>query len=157
MYSTNVYILLLEDKYYYIGKSYDVESRYQDHINGTASAWTSLHKPIKIEKIMPNVTPFEEDRIVKQYMAEYGINNVRGGSYTTENLSEEQICFIQREIWNALDRCIRCGRDNHFASSCKAKLDIYDKVIRDTSVECDRCGRVGHRSTQCVSTVSDTH
>ena len=81
MTNTNVYVLHLECGKYYIGKSDNVNNRYFQHLNGSGSAWTRKYKPISLEKIIENVSSFEEDKITKEYMSKYGIDNVRGGSY----------------------------------------------------------------------------
>jgi hypothetical protein len=148
---TNIYCLELEEGYYYIGKSHDIDTRYLAHLDGGATAWTTLHKPIKIIHILENVNPFEEDRMVKQYMGLYGIDKVRGGTYIHENLSTDERYFIQREIWSAQGRCMRCGRDNHLAKSCHAYTDIYDVVLHDPDSVCKTCDRQGHKTSQCYA------
>jgi len=40
MSTTNIYIIRCEGDRYYIGKTNDLERRKQQHLNGTASAWT---------------------------------------------------------------------------------------------------------------------
>lgn len=147
--NTNIYCLELKNGYYYVGKSHDIESRFITHMEGNACSWTCIHKPLRIIQVLKNVNPFEEDRMVKQYMGLYGIDKVRGGTYVREILSRDEIYFIQREIWSAYGRCIRCGRDNHFASGCHANTDIYDSTIDDWESICDTCDRNGHRSSQC--------
>jgi predicted GIY-YIG superfamily endonuclease len=148
---TNVYVLQLEDGYYYIGKSHDVEARYYAHIDGDGCAWTVLHKPVKVAEILEKANPFEEDRMVKQYMGLYGIDKVRGGTYIHENLSIDEINFLQREIWSAQERCMRCGRDNHLAKTCRAQTNIYDVALYDPYIVCDICNRQGHKSSQCYA------
>jgi len=90
---TNIYILKLKENKYYIGKSDNVLNRFQQHINGNGSSWTRKYNPISIEKIIENVSSFEEDKITKEYMSKYGIDNVRGGSYVEIELTE-----LQKEI-----------------------------------------------------------
>jgi hypothetical protein len=115
---TSIYILKLEDGKYYIGKSANVERRFFDHMAGTGSSWTRKHRAIEIEKVIPNTSPFDEDKYTKEYMAAYGIDNVRGGSYVTIDLSDEQKGFLTREIWGAQDLCARCGQSGHFIRQC---------------------------------------
>jgi predicted GIY-YIG superfamily endonuclease len=69
---TNIYILRLEGGKYYVGKSEDVINRYQQHMNGGGSSWTRKYKPISLEKTIENASPFEEDKITKEYMSKYG-------------------------------------------------------------------------------------
>jgi predicted GIY-YIG superfamily endonuclease len=149
MSKTNIYILLLEGERYYIGKSNNVNSRYQEHINGNGSAWTRKYKPISIQKIIKNVSSFEEDKITKEYMSKYGIDKVRGGSYVELELSDFHISALQMEIWAAKDLCTQCGRKGHFVTNCYAKTDIsgnkieYDESTEESSDdsewECEYC------------------
>lgn len=133
MSSTNIYILQLEKGKYYVGKSNDPLKRFQDHVTGTGSLWTKIYKPLMNApiQIYPNVSHFDEDKFVKQYMAKYGIGNVRGGTYVTEQLDDNTVYFITKEIWSALDLCSRCGRENHFVSECYAKTDIDGNELQD--------------------------
>ena len=125
---------------YYIGKSDNVLERIRDHTNGTGSAWTRKYKPIDVEKTIPNASPFDEDKFVKEYMARYGIDHVRGGTYVTEHLSESQRRYVQEEIWGAKDCCKKCGRTGHFVSSCHARTDVNGHEIEDEEEEEDEDG-----------------
>ena len=87
---TQIYVLCLEGGRYYVGKTDNVIHRYQQHRKGYGSAWTRKYKAVSLEKIIPNVSSFEEDKITKEYMAKYGIDKVRGGSYVQVILSEFQ-------------------------------------------------------------------
>ena len=112
-----------------MGKSDNVLERIRDHTNGIGSAWTRKYKPIDVEKTIPNASPFAEDATVKEYMARYGIDNVRGGTYVTEHLSESEHHHLQQEIWAAKDCCKRCGRSGHFINTCHARTDVNGDEI----------------------------
>ena len=79
--------------------------RYQQHSSGLGSAWTKKYKPVRILDTIENVSPFDEDKITKEYMAKYGIENVRGGSYVEIELSELQTEALKIELWQAKDLC----------------------------------------------------
>jgi predicted GIY-YIG superfamily endonuclease len=115
---TTIYILKLRDGKYYIGKSDNVEKRFEQHLEGEGSAWTKKYSPIKIEKTFPKSSPFEEDRYVKEYMAKYGVENVRGGAYTQINLGSDVTAQIEKEIRGATDKCMKCGETGHFVANC---------------------------------------
>lgn len=167
---TNIYILRLKDGKYYVGKSDDPMKRYEEHIKGKGSSWTQCYKPIGLVKIIPNVSSFEEDKITKEYMSKYGIDNVRGGSYVSHELDDIQEEALRREIWGAKDCCTICGRKGHFAKNCYAKTDIegneivYEEEYKEqakkeekqykgkvSSSVCYRCGRPGHYSSSCYA------
>jgi predicted GIY-YIG superfamily endonuclease len=148
MSTTNIYVLRLEGGRYYVGKSDNVMQRYQQHLNGSGSAWTRKHKPVSVEKVIENVSPFEEDKITKEYMAKHGIDKVRGGSYVETVLSDFHTEALKMEIWGAKDLCTQCGRNGHFVKDCYAKTDVSGNTIEyeDSSDEedewgCDYCDR----------------
>uniref|UniRef100_A0A6C0JPV8 CCHC-type domain-containing protein n=1 Tax=viral metagenome TaxID=1070528 RepID=A0A6C0JPV8_9ZZZZ len=137
--ATTIYILRLQGGRYYVGKTDDVDRRYQQHMKGYGSAWTKKYSPICIAKQIPNASPFDEDRYVKEYMDIYGIQNVRGGSYVSIKLTEEQENALKLEIRAATDKCTRCGRDGHFAKNCYATTELVESF--DEEWECDYCDR----------------
>lgn len=129
MSNTNIYILRLEGGHFYVGKSNDVINRYQQHLNGQGSAWTNKYRPVSLERTITNASPFEEDKITKEYMSKYGIDKVRGGSYVAIELSEFHKEALKMEIWAAKDLCTQCGRPGHFAKGCYAKTDVSGNTI----------------------------
>ena len=145
--TVDIYVLRLEGDNWYVGSSENIEERYKHHLSGKGSVWTKQHPPIKIEEHYRNCSPFDEDSITRKYMAAYGIEKVRGGSYVTKVLSEETIAVLQKEIWSAQGDCTRCGRKGHFVAKCYAKTDINDKSL--ATAPCTRCGRDGHSTEDC--------
>ena len=176
---TNIYVLRLEHEKYYVGKTENIQERYEKHLKGRGCIWTKKYKPVKLIESFTNVSTFEEDKITKQYMAKYGIDNVRGGSYTSEILDETQKEYIQKEIWMAKNCCINCGSADHFAKECNAieyieqftcdycddafcdektctqheRLCSYKYQYMSTSSNnsCYRCGRPGHYANDCYA------
>lgn len=114
-----IYILELEHDKYYIGRTNNIESRVHQHKNQSGSSWTTLHKFKSIVNQFETDDPYDEDKWTKKYMQQYGIDNVRGGSYTTQILDIYTIKFIEREIRGATDRCFTCG-GAHFVDQCKS-------------------------------------
>ena len=98
--------------------------RYQQHLNGSGSgaAWTTRHPPVSLIKTIENASPFDEDKTVKEYMATYGIDKVRGGSYVTEVLTEAQRSVLQQEIWGSQGKWTRCGTTGHWLATCHVRL-----------------------------------
>lgn len=156
--STNIYVLRLESGKYYIGKSDNVAARYEQHVKGFGSAWTKKYKPICHVKTYENMSPFDEDKITKEYMSKYGIENVRGGSYVEVNLSDFHMDALKMEIWGAKDLCTKCGRAGHFVKDCYAKLDVSGNKINyeeseeesEEEWECEYCDRTFETKFGCV-------
>ncbi len=118
-FNTSVYVLRLITEKYYIGKSKNIDKRLSSHFSNNGSAWTKLYKPLEIVEIIKNVDNFEEDKKVKEYMLKYGIDSVRGGTYSKINLSQDEKNFIQKELYTAMDLCFKCGKYGHFIYQCK--------------------------------------
>lgn len=134
----SVYVIKCEQNMYYVGKTTkDVGIRFKEHVNGRSCFFTKKYKPEKIvfSKEISSEDVFEENNLVKKYMLEFGINNVRGGSYSTLNLSKETVKLLKKEIYSSLDACFICGWRNHYANRCYAKVDRFgDKIESDKTV-----------------------
>jgi len=147
MATTTIYILRLSGGKYYVGKTDNMEKRYQQHLSGNGSAWTRKYKPTAIEKTITGASPFDEDRYVKEYMSKHGIDNVRGGQYVEMYLGDMQMEEIKKSIRGAADLCMRCGRGNHWAKDCIALRDVHGKEICNSDDEyeevwgCEYCDR----------------
>ena len=146
--ATNIYILKLKNNKYYIGKTNNIEKRFLEHMSGNGSLWTQINEPIKIEKVISNSSIYDEDRYVKEYMYKYGIDNVRGGTYVTEELDEVARYSLQKELWGANDCCTQCGRKGHFVKYCKYKTDVNGEDI-SFQWECDYCNNLFEDYNQC--------
>lgn len=156
--STNIYILKLQGGRFYVGKSDNPMKRYQEHMEGRGSAWTKKYKPISVEKIIPNMSHFDEDKYTKEYMSKHGIDKVRGGSYVEIELSDFHKDALNMEIWAAKDLCTQCGRAGHFVKDCYAKSDVSGNKIQfeDSEEEseliwgCDNCSKEFSDEDECM-------
>ena len=87
----HIYILPLEDGYYYVGSTTRLDKRFKEHVQGTGAAWTKLHPPLGKELMqtweIPNMSLFQveqmEDVLTVAMQKKYGLNKVRGG-YTVQ-------------------------------------------------------------------------
>ena len=125
-----IYILELENKKYYIGKTLNPDIRLEQHFNSFGSAWTKKHKPKKILEIIPNCDNFDEDKYTIKYMEQFGIDNVRGGSFCEIKLNKDNLSTIKKMINGTTDKCYICGDNKHFAKDCNKydDIDCYAKT-----------------------------
>jgi len=151
----HIYVLKLQRGNYYIGKTSNIDKRIVEHVQANGSEWTKLHKPIKlVESFEGDI--YDEDKFVIKYMDKYGINKVRGGSFTQVELSAEDLVCIHRLSNSANDLCHRCGRKGHFISNCFAKTYSNGLTIESESDEeyvysCEICGCEFETLKQCTS------
>lgn len=120
----------MQQNKYYVGKTNNPTFRMDDHFSGGGSAWTQKYNPQTILEIIPDCNEFDEDKFVKIYMKKYGIDNVRGGSYSQIKLIAEQFNIIERELISSMDECFRCGLRGHFIKDCKVPLDVCEQIVK---------------------------
>ena len=138
----SIYVLKCRGGKYYVGRTdKPIYKRYKEHLSGKGAAWTRKYKPEDIEETKKG-DKFDEDKLTKEYMTRYGIENVRGGAYCQITLDKIALQALKREILGATDKCIKCGKSGHYAKNCK--------VAKKT--KCTRCNREGHTESQCYAT-----
>lgn len=124
-----IYILTLKQDKYYVGKTNKLKNRINEHFNNHGSFWTMKYKPIKIKQILEDCDIYDEDKYTIMMMAKYGIENVRGGSFTRINLNAEELNIIAKMINSANDKCFKCFMDSHFCNDCPYDpIKNYDMI-----------------------------
>ena len=123
---TTIYILRLTNNKYYIGKTNNPQKRILNHFQHQGSAWSKKYKPISVEKMINNASNFDEDKWTIIYMKIYGMDNVRGGSFCSIQLSKSNKETLQQMITGTSDCCYKCGQSGHYISQCPdAQQDHY--------------------------------
>ena len=93
-----IYVLRLHNDKWYVGRTGNVERRFEQHMNGDGAKWTFLHKPINIHETRDIITEDDEDMITREYMKQFGIYNVRGGKYCSVEFKSFNIRDIKNDI-----------------------------------------------------------
>lgn len=126
-----IYVLELENNKYYVGKTTNPDVRLETHFKVGGSCWTSIHKPKKVLELIENCDDYDEDKYTLKYMKEYGIENVRGGSFCKIKLDFDQCKVLNDMIKSLSNRCYNCNEHGHMAKDCK-KIKI-NNFIRNLS------------------------
>lgn len=150
-----IYVLKLENDKYYVGKTSNPEFRLNRHFKNNGSNWTKLYKPIEIIKLINDCDDYDEDKYTIIYMNNYGIDNVRGGSYTTINLSKSTKKHLIKMTNTANNRCFNCSGIGHFAKNCYLNKDdsdsyeSYDFDSDDIVWSCRYCNKEFEDENDC--------
>jgi predicted GIY-YIG superfamily endonuclease len=117
-----VYILELENNYFYIGVTQNIEERYKNHLEGNAALWTKLHKPLKYiihkEFDTRREANVEESSLTLSYMYKYSIEKVRGGRYANPVLNKFLMLCLKTEIAHNETLCFQCFQKGHYVRDC---------------------------------------
>lgn len=136
-----IYILGLQHNKYYVGKTNNPCMRINSHQKHQGSEWTKKYPPIEVIKIIENCDDYDEDKYTLKYMAKYGIDNVRGGSFCTIELDNNSLEMINKMLRGSNNQCYRCGATDHFVRDCQLQNNIY----------CYICHRTSHNAYQCYA------
>jgi hypothetical protein len=137
-----LYVLALEEGKYYVGTTRKTaQQRMSEHLNGGGTAWTERYKPVKIILEEAPYRPYSEDATTLLWMAVFGVDAVRGGQYSSLQLTEVQLMAIQHAITHDEDRCFSCGSKDHFAlhctsSSASSLTDKLEESIDESTASC---------------------
>lgn len=146
----SIYVIKCRENKYYVGRSTNVLERIQNHKSGNGSQWTKKYGILETE-VYHNCDRYDEDKYVLKLMERHGIDNVRGGSYSQMELSDDQIRNIQMQIANANDLCFNCLGD-HFVKDCREPNINEDTINGD--IDLYRFDTDKDRGYSCFSLVA---
>lgn len=101
-----VYILQLEHGKYFVGGSKDPVKAMEEHREGLGGLWTQVHKPVRIIEQHPFQTEADVDNYTKLTMRKYGMENVRGGSWSDVRLTDASRHHLHKEFHDHSGECI---------------------------------------------------
>jgi hypothetical protein len=100
-----IYVLELQDGKYYIGKKTPLnDKRFLEHFEmkhvpeNNRVSWVKKHKAMRIAYQFFHCSDFDEDVYTKMFMCIYGVNNVRGGSYSTPFIYPHNLSYLEDNL-----------------------------------------------------------
>jgi hypothetical protein len=112
----SIYILRLQQGKYWVG--YTTEPICSIKTFRDLNDWVVTYKPKSIYKIIP-AKAYRLDYEVKELMADAGIDNVRGGSWSDLVLPATVIRSLTTEIIGNPDKiCFMCQKQGHYVQDC---------------------------------------
>ena len=146
-----LYVLQLEDGKYYCGKTTRPSERYKEHIAGTGAAWTKKFKPTRMMELRALKDAHDETNTTKDLMKKYGVDNVRGGAYTTIVLDDATKAVLEREFRSGNDKCFKCGLSGHFANRCPITVREEPEVVEVNVWGCEHCDKEFTSMTRAIA------
>ena len=132
----NIYILELEGGKFYVGKTDHTFQRFNQHWQGLGAKWTQKHKPVDLYAFHKDRTDSDENKFTLAMMRNFGVQNVRGGSWVKVDMTQGEIRRLQSRLDKSRRRrnelktaCARCGRTSHNITTCYARSHANGKPL----------------------------
>ena len=100
----SIFLLELEHGKFYAGSHSDPEKVMEECREGLGPIWTQIHRPVRMREVIRMAPLRDVDTRVRQWMLQYGVDNVRGGSWADVRLSDKDRQTLSRRQ----DGCIVC-------------------------------------------------
>ena len=138
----NIYILELEGGNYYVGKTDHTFQRFNQHWQGLGAKWTQKHKPVDLYAFHKDRKDSDENKFTLAMMRNFGVENVRGGSWTRVEMSQGEIRRLESRLHKRRRRrkelataCARCGRTSHNITTCYARSHANGKPLDRRTIQ----------------------
>lgn len=128
-----IYIIKCKENKYFISNKNYLQHHSEPYITNNSTSWIKHYLPEKILEIIHDSKPLDVNHYVFKYMDKYGIDNVRGGSFTNIILTPEQKTTIFNNIYLSNDLYLNCG---------KSDICDDDSVIQQQIYSCYGCGKI---------------
>ena len=123
-----VYVLVLNNGKRYVGSSENIEKRVSEHKHGRGAAYTKRHGIVGQDVVITTqdgtIESWEQNETLAQ-MIKYGVHNVRGFQWVTDDLSPNDANVVKTLMCGLFSLCNHCGRPGHFGADCP---DPYSKA-----------------------------
>ena len=148
-----IYVLKCQKDKYYIGKTFNVNIEYNEHLDGKICEFTQAYKPYDIECIFEADDNFNIYKIISKYIEKYGdddighdeVNNKKLEKY--KNKCDKQCCCLE-DHW--LTECSKNTKAEYWGKMINKVFNNINKNFLKGDI-CFRCGRYGHEMNSCYA------
>ena len=129
-----VYVLVLQDDYYYIGSTSNIASRLTYH-QQAPNKFVIAHGPIKHHCILAREATRRraldmERTFAEGYAEKYGYDHVMGGGY----VNWRQFYPLANQTRHLNNLCFRCGQPGHYMKDCtQTAYPLHPRLINQAS------------------------
>lgn len=117
-----IYVLLLEEQRYYIGRTGNILKRLEQHFTNKGAIYTKKFKPIKVLEIKNENTNNDERIKTIEYMNLYGWEKVRGSYWCSINISKP--LFLKKNELSFINNT------NNKINNCYNMNNIFDNISK---------------------------
>lgn len=103
----SIFLLELQHGKFYAGSHSDPEKAMEECREGLGPVWTRIHRPVRLREVIRIAPVGDLDHHVRKWMLQYGVDNVRGGSWTDVRLSDKDRQMLCGELTRQRG-CIMC-------------------------------------------------
>ncbi len=118
-----IFVLKLKNNKYFVGNTKEEKFILEEHFKSSDFEWTQKYEPICVQEIIKNIDFSDINKYVFEYMAEYGVINVRGGDYSNIKINEIKKSKLHNLLNHDQKYCYICGNENHISDNCDKFLD----------------------------------
>jgi predicted GIY-YIG superfamily endonuclease len=128
-----IYVLKLRGgNHYYVGFSKNIKQRLEQHFNGEGSYWTQKYPPYRLVQLN-YFNCYREAEIAElittlKYMSIYGVDNVRGGKWCSDIISQSEQINIDKIINDNQCKFFEL-LDRYVHNTCKDELYEYNSIF----------------------------
>jgi predicted GIY-YIG superfamily endonuclease len=149
-----IYVLKCQKDKFFIGKTYNVQIEYNEHLDGTFCDLTKEFKPYDIECIFELNDKITLENVISSYVKKYEKTNI---FFIDANKKE-----IKNLLKNENNYCV-CKSKEHWLTECpqNTKKEFWAKIFNNVFNKlskklkkigfCPRCGREGHDMNDCYA------
>lgn len=152
-----IYILECQKNKYFIGKTYNIQIEYNEHLDGTFCDLTREYKPIGIKCIFEQNENININIVIAKYILKYGKETI---FFIQEDYIDKNL--IKKIIKSKNQDCI-CKSKDHWLKDCELNTEkdywkkllgkVFNTISKDLKENglCERCGRFGHNMDNCYA------